>query len=70
MRVCPIIRSNVTIIFSFRVFAPLFACMTSMCLQLHVDTVLRDIKDFGSKLTIESVSSLVEGHSGTETVLS
>ena len=62
-----IIRFNVTNLPSPCVF---FVCNTGVCSMLHVYILLRDFKGSSGQATTESVSSLVEGHFGTETVIS
>ena len=48
--------------------APFFASIAAVCVQLHIDTLLRDIKGLGGELSKEAYLASWMGHFGTETI--
>ena len=54
-----------------QVFVPcalLFASITGVCLQLHIDTLLRDTKGLSGELSQEAYLASSMGHFGIETI--
>ena len=49
-------------------YALFFASIAGVCLQLHIDTLLRDIKGLSGELTQEAYLASWMEHFGTETV--
>ena len=43
-----------------------FASIAGVCVQLHIDTLLRDIKGLGGELSQEAYVASLMGHFGTE----
>ena len=54
-----------------QIFVPcalFFASIAGVCVQLHIDTLLRDIKGLSGELSQEAYLASWMGHFGTETI--